>query len=74
MEGMLIKRYCTCGAVLKVDARPYRRERILSNWYAEHSGTGHKDCSAADAEAARMGTGEGMGRESQKKGAKHARS
>lgn len=64
---MTIERYCTCGMVLKIDAPKRRANKVLSIWYAEHSGDGHADTSAAGAEAARMGTGTGMGRETARK-------
>lgn len=60
---MRIEKYCTCGAVMKVNIPKSRRGQALSIWYAEHSGDGHAETDAAGAEAVRMGTGEGMGRE-----------
>lgn len=61
-----LEKYCTCGAVLKQDVPPRRRLQALIAWYDRHNGPGHEDCDAAQAEAARMGTGVGMGRESRR--------
>lgn len=63
---MILKRYCICGVVLSVDVLRHKRDRILANWYAAHDGAGHGETDAAGAEAARMGTGTGMGRETRK--------
>lgn len=63
---MKIERYCTCGKQLLVNVPKRKRDRALSVWYAEHSGPGHEDTNAAGAEAARMGTNTGMGRESER--------
>jgi hypothetical protein len=61
---MLIERYCTCGAVLKVEVPKRKRNQVLINWFDLHDGPDHEPTDAAGAEAARMGTGTGMGRES----------
>ncbi len=61
---MKLERYCTCGAVLKVSGGD--KTKILASWYSQHDGEGHADCGAAGAEATRMGTGTGMGRESRR--------
>lgn len=60
---MLIERYCTCGAVLKVNVAARKKTQALIVWYDRHSGAGHSETDAAGAEAARMGTNTGMGRE-----------
>jgi hypothetical protein len=63
---MKIERYCTCGAVLRVNVAKRRRDQALSIWYAAHCGDGHARTDAATAEAARMGTSEGTGREARR--------
>ena len=60
---MNIERYCTCGAVLKVNIPRKKRQQTLIVWHDRHSGAGHSETDAAGAEAARMGTNAGMGRE-----------
>lgn len=60
---MLIERYCSCGAVLKVNIPRTKRQQTLIVWTNTHSGPGHAETDAAGAEAARMGTSTGMGRE-----------
>jgi hypothetical protein len=62
----LLFRYCTCGCVLKTDVPPRRKQQALAHWYATHSGDGHDRTDAAGAEAARMGTNTGIGRESRR--------
>lgn len=63
---MILKRFCTRGAVLSVVVPKAKRGQTLPVWYAAHDGMGHGECDAAGAEAARMGTGAGMGRETRK--------
>lgn len=63
---MKLERYCTCGAVLKTMVDKRKERQTLGIWYAAHSGDGHSDTNASGAEAARMGTGEGVGRETAK--------
>ncbi len=63
---MRLERYCTCGAVLKTEVTRRKHVQSLLVWYSFHSGPGHADTDAAGAEAARMGTGVGMGRESRR--------
>lgn len=63
---MILKRYCTCGAVLSVVIPKAKRDQTLAVWYTAHDGAGHGETDAAGAEAARMGTGAGMGRETRK--------
>lgn len=65
---MILKRYCTCGAVLAVVVPKTKRIQTLAVWYATHDGAGHGETDVASAEAARMGTGTGMGRETRKEG------
>lgn len=60
---MLLERYCMCGDVLMVNVPRHKKAQALSVWYSRHTGTGHGDTDAATAEAARMGTSTGMGRE-----------
>jgi hypothetical protein len=60
---MRLERYCTCGAVLRVNIAARKKAQTLIVWYDRHSGDGHADTDAAGAEAARMGTSAGMGRE-----------
>lgn len=62
---MTIVRYCSCGVVLKTsEASRKKRQRVLMNWADKHYG--HTWTDAAGAEAARMGTNVGMGRESRR--------
>jgi hypothetical protein len=63
-----LTRYCTCGAVLKTTVARRKQAQALSVWYARHSGGGHAETDAAGAEAARMGTGAGAGRETARQG------
>ena len=60
---MKLERYCTCGAVLTATVERRKKAQALIVWYDQHSGEGHAETNAAGAEAARMGTGTGMGRE-----------
>ena len=62
-EMARLKHYCTCGAVLAINAPLREQQQRLAVWYATHDGPGHADTDAAGAEAARMGTNTGMGRE-----------
>ena len=63
---MILKRYCACSAVLSVVVPKAKRGQALASWYAAHDGAGHGEPDAAGAEATRMGTGAGMGRETRK--------
>lgn len=63
---MRLQRYCSCGAVLKTDVSRAKQQQALSVWYANHSGSGHADTTAAEAERIRMGFGQPMGREARK--------
>lgn len=65
---MNIERYCTCGAVLKVNVSARKKQQALIVFYNHHNGPGHERTDAAGAEQARMGTGSPMGREAQKEG------
>lgn len=65
---MTLIRYCTCGAVLKVNVAARKKAQALIAWYDRHSGDGHSETDTAGAEAARMGTNTGMGRETQRMG------
>lgn len=67
---MKVERYCTCGAVLKTTVDRRKRDQVFAVWFSAHSGEGHASTDAATAEAARMGTGEGMGREARRSHAK----
>lgn len=63
---MLLEKYCTCGAVLKRDVARRKAQQALIVWTNTHSGEGHEPCTAAQAEAARMGSSVGYGRESRR--------
>ncbi len=63
---MVLERYCTCGAVLKVNVSRAKRNQTLLVWYDQHAGDGHDDTDAAGAEMARMGTGQPMGKEAKR--------
>jgi hypothetical protein len=63
---MLIERYCTCGAVLKTNAPRKKKQQLLIVWSNQHSGPGHEETDASGAEAARMGSSIGYGRESER--------
>lgn len=52
---MLLERYCTCGAVLKTNVPRRKYNQVCITWYDRHSGPGHEEATAAQAEAARMG-------------------
>lgn len=65
---MKLERYCTCGAVLKVNVSPRKKQQALIVFYNHHSGPGHEVTTAAGAEQARMGTGSPMGREAKRNG------
>ena len=60
---MKLERYCTCGAVLKVNVPARKKQQTLIVWYNQHSAPGHADTDASGAEQARMGTGQPGGRE-----------
>lgn len=60
---MKLERYCTCGAVLKVNVSARKKQQALIVFYNQHSGEGHGDTTAAGAEQARMGAGVAYGRE-----------
>lgn len=62
----MITRYCTCGAVLKVNVPKWKKQQVLAVWYSQHDGPGHADADAAGAEMARTGSGQPDGREAQK--------
>lgn len=38
---MIIERYCTCGAVLRVTVPREKRQQVLGNWFEKHGGVGH---------------------------------
>ncbi len=61
---MRLQRYCSCGAVLDVVIDRKKKDQALSVWFAAHST--HAPATRAHAEAARMGTGQPMGREARK--------
>lgn len=63
---MKLERYCTCGAVLKVNIPKRKKQQALIVWANAHSGEGHADTTAAIAEQARMGFGQPGGREAGK--------
>ena len=60
---MMLERYCTCGAVLKRTVERSKKQQALIVWYDQHSGDGHEDCDAAEAERIRMGFSVAAGRE-----------
>lgn len=66
MTPMRVERYCSCGAALKVDVPRSKRQQTLIVFYDQHHGEGHEQTDAAGAEAARMGSSVGYGRESRK--------
>lgn len=63
---MKTERYCTCGAVLKQNIPARRRQQALIVWYNQHSGDGHADTTAAEAERVRMGFSIADGREARR--------
>jgi hypothetical protein len=69
-DSMKIERYCTCGAVLKVNISPRKKQQALINFYNHHSGEGHERTDAAGAEQARMGFGQPGGWEYEREKAK----
>ena len=61
---MRIVRYCKCnGDVLDVTGVGKARQRILSNWYGQHSTPQCGDTDVLTAEQIRMGSGQPDGRE-----------
>jgi hypothetical protein len=52
---MKVERYCTCGAVLRVEAPRKKKAQLLAVWYAAHAV--HGDTDEAGARAVRMGEG-----------------
>lgn len=63
---MKLQRWCSCGMVLDINVSKARRDQRLITWYDKHSGMGHGDVSAAEAERVRMGFGVAMGREAER--------
>ena len=52
---MRIVRRCSCGRQLAADVPRRKRDVVLGNWYAKHSGPGHGDAAPerSDRDAAR---------------------
>lgn len=65
---MKLELYCTCGQVLKTTVERRRKAQALIVWYNQHSGLGHADTTAEEAERVRMGYGQPSGREARKEG------
>lgn len=49
---MLIERYCSCGAVLRVNVPRRKRQQVLIVWADRHHGPGHAETDAAAQNAA----------------------
>lgn len=64
---MKLERYCTCGAVLKTTVERRRKAQALSVWASSHSGEGHAETTADEAERVRMGASVAYGREAKRK-------